>query len=171
MDKLPLDILKIIFEFLDFKSKIKLISTCTYMRQNLHIIDLYDIEIEYSEKLITKIFKYNIFKNVLYIVGKYGIGQNFIKTLNLYELDVNDNKKIRDISFMKNLKKLNASDNCGIDQNGIIGLDLIELHVSGNNKIKNISFMKNLKKLNAYGKCGIDQNSIKGLKLIEFNFN
>ena len=52
---------------------------------------------------------------------------------------------------MKNLKILNASDNCGIDQNGINNLDLIELNVDDNSKINNVNFMKNLKILNAYG--------------------
>jgi hypothetical protein len=44
-------------------------------------------------------------------------GQGIIG-LDLIELDVSWNKKITNVSFMKNLKKLYADGNCGIDQNG-----------------------------------------------------
>ena len=150
MDKLPLDILKIIFDLLDFKSKIKLISTCTYMRQNLYIIDLYDIGIEYSKKLTTKILKYNIFKNVV-------------------SLNVSYNNKIKDVSFMNNLKYLNASMYSKVNQNGIKGLDLIELNINNNKNIVNVTFMKGLKILHATSNCGIKQSGIKGLDLTELD--
>ena len=57
---IPLDIWRIIFDILDFKSKIKLISTCKYLRQNLYIVDLWNIEEKYLEKLTTIILKYYI---------------------------------------------------------------------------------------------------------------
>jgi hypothetical protein len=41
-----------------------------------------------------------------------------IDGLDLIELNVADNKKITNVSFMKNLKILNARSMCGIDQNG-----------------------------------------------------
>ena len=147
---IPLDIWRIIFDILDFKSKIKLISTCKFLRQNLYIVDLYNIEKKYLEKLTTRILKYYIFRNVV-------------------SLDASDNNKINDVSFMKNLKKLNASDECGIDQNGIKELDLFELNANYNIKIKDVSFMKNLKILYANGMCGINQNGIKELDLIELH--
>src|SRR5438309_1323301 len=62
---------------------------------------------------------------------------------------------LTNLSFMKNLKILNAGGYCEIDQNGIDGLDLIELDVGYNLRIANVSFMKNLKKLSANGyDCG-----------------
>ena len=64
---LPLDIWKIIFNFLSFKSKIRLISTCKYFRQNLHVVDLYYIKKKYLHKLSTSVLKYSIFKNVLWL--------------------------------------------------------------------------------------------------------
>jgi hypothetical protein len=81
-----------------------------------------------------------------------------IDGLDLRELVVNFNEKITNVSFMKNLKKLDASFNCGIDQNGVDKLDLMELNIAGNKKITNVSFMKNLKKINASFNCGIDQD-------------
>jgi hypothetical protein len=90
-----------------------------------------------------------------------------INGLDLIELNVCDNKKIISISFMKNLKVLNASYDCGINQNGIDGLELVELNVDSNFTIENVSFMKTLKILNAESECGIDQNGIAGLDLIE----
>ena len=49
--------------------------------------------------------------------------------------------KKKNVSFMNNLQKLNAADDCGIDQNGINGLNLIELNASNNKKINNVSFV------------------------------
>ena len=79
----------------------------------------------------------------------------FIKYLN-----ASNNPKIKDVSWLKNLKKLGASGDCGINQLGINGLDLIKLDASNNPKIKNVSWMKNLKKLGASGDCGINQLGI-----------
>ena len=114
MYKIPLDIWNIIFDLLDFKSKMNLISTCKYLRQNLHIIDLCNIDRKYLYKLTTNILRYKIFKNVSYI-----------------DLSLAHNK-IKNISFMKNLKKViacnydNTSANYGIKQRSIRDLDLIE---------------------------------------------
>ena len=83
-----------------------------------------------------------------------------INKLNLIKLYIGYNDKIIDISFMKNLKYLNARGKCGIDQNSIEGLDLIELDVDNNDKIKYIPYMKNLKILSIRNNCGIDQNGI-----------
>ena len=47
-----------------------------------------------------------------------------IEGLNLIKLNVCNNSKIKDVSFMNNLKKL--VDSCRIDQIGIKGLNLIE---------------------------------------------
>ena len=193
MNNLFLDIWKIIFNFLDFKSKIRLISTCRYSRQNLYITDLYNINKKYLYKLNTPILQYYIFRNVIWLNASFNnnitnisfmknlkklnlhgynnINQDGIMGLDLIELYVDNHDKIKDVSFMKNLKILHASGNCGIDQNGIIGLDLIELDISYNYKIKDISFMKNLKKLNIRGKCEIYQDNIKNLDLIELDIS
>ena len=90
--------------------------------------------------------------------------------LNLYELCAVDNKYITDVSFMKNLRKLNANGLfCGIDQNGIAGLDLTELNISDNTNITDISFMKNLHTLRVSKSlarlCEINQAGITGLNL------
>ena len=128
---LLLDILKIIFNNLDFKSQINIISSCNYFRNHLYITDLYDIEKKYLDNLTTEILKYSIFSHVI-------------------ELNVGNNNKITNVSFMTSLKKLNAWVNCEIGQKSIIGLNKFKLVASDNNKITNVSFMTSFKKLNAW---------------------
>ena len=70
------------------------------------------------------------------------IDQNGILKLDLEELDAYDNTKIYDVSFMKNLKILNAGGNCIIGQDSISNLNLIQLNVCNNPKIINVTFMK-----------------------------
>jgi hypothetical protein len=48
------------------------------------------------------------------------IDQKCIDGLDLIELNVYGNEKIINVSFMKNLKILNADYHCGINQNGRI---------------------------------------------------
>ena len=123
---LPLDILKIIFNYLDLENQINMISSCNYFRNHLFITDLYNIEIKYLDNLTTEILKYSIFSHIV-------------------NLDAGYNNKITNVSFMTSLKKLNASGDCGIGQNGIIGLNLVDLVAGGNNKITDVSFMTSLK--------------------------
>jgi hypothetical protein len=79
--------------------------------------------------------------------------------LNLVELRVNNDKKLFNVSFMKNLKILHANgSDCGINQNGINGLNLVELRINYNSKIFDVSFMKKLKILDAGCNHNIDQN-------------
>ena len=123
---LPLDILKIIFNYLDLENQINMISSCNYFRNHLFITYLYNIERKYLDNLTTDILKYSIFSHVV-------------------NLDTGYNNKITNVSFMTSLKKLDARDNCGIGQNGIIGLNLVQLVAGYNNKITNVSFMTSLK--------------------------
>jgi hypothetical protein len=76
---------------------------------------------------------------------------------NITSLNANYNGSISDVSFIKTLKILYAS-NCNIEQKGIRGLDLIRLNINRNKKITNVSFMKNLKILHAGFDCSIEQN-------------
>ena len=134
-----MDVLKIIFNYLEFKSQIAMISVCTYYRSNLTITNLYDIDEKYLKMLTTGILSYPIFKYVT-------------------DLNASNNKKITNVSFMKSLKKLSAYGfDCGITQNGIKGLKLVELNTNNNKKITNVSFMKSLKKLDVWNNSGIDQ--------------
>ena len=99
-------------------------------------------------------------------------------------MNADNNSKINNVSFIKNLQILYACANCGIDQNGINGLNLISLNADENEKINDASFMKNLREctstlsqsvartlqiLVAGGNCGIKQNGIAGLNLIELD--
>ena len=186
---LSLDIFKIIFNNLDFKSQMNMISSRNYFRNHLFITDLYNIERKYLDNLTTEILKYSIFSHVIELnVGNNNkitnvsfmtslkklnawvnceIGQKSIIGLNKFKLVAGYNNKITNVSFMASLKILNAWGDCGIGQNGIIGLNLVELDVGGNNKITNVSFMTSLKKLDAGGDGGIDQNGIIGLNLVQ----
>ncbi len=149
-NKIPLEIWKIITKLLafDIKSLLNLKSCNKFFNDNFLITNLFDIGDKFKKLLTTDILSQN-------------------KYINVVELDVSDNPKITNVSYMKKLKKLNAGGNsCGIDQKGIEGLELVELNVSYNPKITNVSFMKNLKKLNASG-SEIDQKGIEGLELVE----
>ena len=143
---IPLDIFKEIFELCDFLTKIRFRQICKYSYENLHMIDLYNIEKKYLKRLSKNILKKH----------------RFIKYLNvIYNLD------IKHISWMKNLKELYASGNCGIDQKGIKGLNLIKLNVHDNSKIKKVSFMTSLKKLYASGNCGIERIGFNQIGCVE----
>ena len=67
---LPLDILRIIFNGLDFKSQMNMISSCNYFRNHLYITDLYSINRKYLDNLTTEILKYSIFSHVIKLVEK-----------------------------------------------------------------------------------------------------
>ena len=112
----PLEIWYQILNYLNLKSQINLVSTNVYLKDNLRITDLYNINKNLLAKLSDQIFGHKMFSYVT-------------------QFNTCDNNKITDVSFMTNLRKLNASGNCGIDQSGINGLNLVELNASRNNKI------------------------------------
>ena len=62
--EIPLDVWKIIFNYLDFRSRINIILACFYFRNNLFIINLYHIDPKYLTILSTTILKYPIFRYV-----------------------------------------------------------------------------------------------------------
>ena len=136
-----------IIKYLELRSIIRLMSICCFFHNNLYIVDLYHIDNALKGKLSDDILRQHKFRNLKY-------------------LNANDNKKIKDVSWIKTLQILNASCNCGIDQKGIEGLNLIELNAWNNKKIKDVSWIKSLQKLNAGGSCEIDQKGIEGLNLI-----
>src|SRR6185312_10005428 len=107
MNIVPIDIINLIFDLLDLKSQINFHSINKFCNSNLFIRDLYNIN-KYSYILTNKILSQRKFESV--------------NKLYLYA-----DKKVSDISFMKNLTKLNIGGNCGVDQKGIEGLNLVEL--------------------------------------------
>src|SRR5438067_393378 len=66
------DIWKIIFDLLDFKSQINLLSTCRFFYWTLKIIDLYNIDEIYIHKLTNQIIEQNKYKYLkkLNVVGE-----------------------------------------------------------------------------------------------------
>jgi hypothetical protein len=78
-----------------------------------------------------------------------------------------DNSTTTDVSWMTNLKVLNAGGSCGITQTGITGLNLVQLYAHDNSTITDVSWMTNLKVLNAGGYCGITQTGIVGLNSVK----
>ena len=160
---IPLEIWYQILNYLNLKSQINLILTHIYLRDNLWITDLYNIDEKLLIKLDDQILGHKMFSHVT-------------------RLNARDNKKITNVSLMTNLKILYACGNCGINQSGINGLNLVELCTSDNSKITDVkllacnqlsagavSFMTNLEILYAYGNCGIDQTGINRLNLVELS--
>ena len=125
---IPLEIWDMIFDLLNLKTQISLISTCHYFRDNLKITDLYYLKNDTKNKK-------NILKKLTTDILKLPI------FLNTKWLNAVDNKKINNVSFMTNLKILNAYSYSfdTIDQNGIKGLNLVELDARYNKKITNLT--------------------------------
>lgn len=106
----------------------------------------------------------NITSRNLYVCGKNEIQVKNNKSVDLTELYIPHNTYITDISFMTNLKILNANSSV-IRQMGIRGLNLIKLNISYNDYITDVSFMTNLKKLIARGSSALTSKGIKKLQL------
>ena len=93
---IPLEIWHMIFDLLNFKTQISLISTCHYFRNSLIITDLYYLKND-------TINKHKIFINLTTDILKMPMFAN-IKWLNAEQ-----SRDIRDVSFMTNLTKLMAT--------------------------------------------------------------
>ncbi len=150
MEKIGCDVWKIIFNYLDLKSQIYLISTCHFFRKNLFITDLMNADVKLLKKLNTSVLRYSIFSGVV-------------------SLNAESNKNIIDVTFMTTLQELDASNDCGIGQQGIQGLYLTKLKTNDNPKITNIASMTTLRELDAGWKCGINQQGIQGLQLVKLD--
>lgn len=151
MDKLPLDIIYLISNNLFFIDKVHLKRISKTIYYKFEITDFCNLGFNLSRKLSTMILR---------------------KYPNITKLDASLASEINDISFLKNLMELDASNTtglCQIDQNMIKSLNLISLNVRHNTKINDVSHMNKLRKLDASGISNIDQNGINGLNLIKLN--
>src|SRR5439155_2776860 len=112
MESLYLDLLKLIFNKLDFLSQIRFRQICKFYYNNLQIIDLYNIDYKYRILLNDKILK----------------NYSYTEYLNASHME-----NIKNINHMKNLKILDCGWNFSISDKDIIDLNLIELNISNNN--------------------------------------
>ena len=87
-----------IFEQLNFLSKLSFVFISRNTKDNFYITDLHDIDNKYLKRLNNDILKNDIFR---------------------FAAKLKANNKIINVSFMTNLKKLDAFGNYGIDQDGI----------------------------------------------------
>jgi hypothetical protein len=161
LDELVSDIIKIIYDQLDFVCQV-----------NLRLVSMY-----FAKYPIT-----NLFDNV---PNKYNLTDTILTSYPfITKLNINYNTRITDINHLTNLQILSAWYDCGIDLNGIkllndhkinniciMGLtNLTELNIIGNEKITNINHLINLRTLNAGWQCGLDNIGIMGLtNLTELN--
>jgi flagellin-specific chaperone FliS len=147
MNKLNLDVIYLIFEFLDFLSKITFRGTTKYMYK-LEIHDFYNIEKKYLKLLNDEIL----------------LNYPYIKYLN-----ASGNRNITNVNHMgKSLIELNASGTfCGINNKGIKNLNLLKLYAYYNPKIYNVNHMENIIELDASYNCGISDEGIKNLKNLQ----
>ena len=119
---MDLDTLNIIFEFLDFISKIRFRQISKYFINNFYIHDFYGLDKIYLEKLTEKIL-------ISYPKIKY--------------LDIMENKSIQNINFLSNLYRLAISDKF---QNQFDNYNLRELNIC-NYIITNLKYFTKLDKL------------------------
>jgi hypothetical protein len=167
MNKLNLDIIYLIFGFLDFLSKIRFRSISKYMYK-LQIHDFYNISNKYLKLLDDKILLNYPFITYLNAFNNLKITNKGIEHLNLIKLNAAYNPNITNINHMANyITELDASGEfCGITDKGIANLkNLIKLNAFDNSQITNINHMNKLVELCASGEfCGISNAGIKELK-------
>ena len=96
---LPLEIWQKIHDNLDFKSKCLMSLSCGLFRNGLMIYDLFDIDEKYLKRLNDEVLKYPMFERVKRLNANYEtvITQEGIAGLDLYELNVWGNKKIKSV--------------------------------------------------------------------------
>jgi hypothetical protein len=140
------DIQNYIFNMLDLKAQIYFTQTCKEFNK-FNITNFWDIS--YSS-----IFTEEILKKYPYIIK-----------LNLF-----DNKKVKNINFLKNVIKLNIGGFCIIEDDGIKDLiHLEELNMSCNHKITNLDNKHKIKVLDISGISNISKSHIKHLNLTSIN--
>ena len=187
-----IDIIKEIFNNLNLKYQIYITQCNKYFNNNLHIIDLYNIDKKYIDKLNDDILqnyknftKLNIKNNakvkyishlsnlkILKCSGYFSkISDEDILNLNLFNLNYNKNRNINKFNHMKNLVHLSCRYN-NISDDHLIGLNLKSLDMFGSNVLINLNQFTNLKKLN----CGrnpydYDLKSLNLKMLAAYNAN
>jgi len=127
-DNLPNDVNIKIFYYLDgdIQTQLNFRSINKWCYNNLHIVDLYNIDYNYNIKLNDEILKK--YKHVKYLSTEFGNItneglQNLIPILE--QLDASDDSQLSDII----IKKLNICSNKKITDYGIRNLDLKILQI------------------------------------------
>lgn len=108
MQHLPLEIIQMIVNKCDFLSKIKLSRINRYFNENTQIHDLIMKSHIYHHNFTDEILQQIKFRNLKILYACNIFTQKGISKLNLLELRVYNNKKIKDVTFMKNLKVLDV---------------------------------------------------------------
>lgn len=150
---LPLEILHIIFSYLNLLDQINFRDTCKLFRK-FDIIDFWNLG--------NTIKSYQITNNIL---SKYPK----IKYLNLY-----DNNMVYDINFLKDIEILNIGGLCTISDKDISNVNkLIFLCAENNFRIKNLKNKNKIRYLIASGSCNISDDDISHLDLyyLDSKFN
>jgi len=182
----PIELYRLILEYADFLTQIRLRCVCKLFHQRLEIHDFYSIDEKYSKCLSDEILytypfitKLNAGYNmkitdvnhltkleVLNAVGQFcGIDNAGITNLDLRELNIDCNQKITKINHMTNLNTLVIrSHSCAIES--FSNLNLKELH-AGFAYVPDISHMTKLEILSAHGSSWINDEQIKNLNLIK----
>jgi len=158
-----------IFEFLhgDIVSQLNIKSSCK-MLNTFEIIDLYEIDYKYKNKLNDKILSKFKFVKYLDASENKNITDNGIMHLNLHTLNVESNSNITNngIKHM-NLHTLYMADNIGITDAGIQHMNIYILYIGCTNITDTgIQYMTNVFWLNASGNNKITNYGIRKMNLI-----
>lgn len=192
------EIWKIIFNLLDLRSQIRVLSVSKFFENNLYIEDLFTDATTRINLINDDILSQPKFRNVIklditynYLVSdishltqlkvlhaKYNpefVFDAFDK-LNLTELSTSNLNNFKfNISHMKSLKTLRIHKNeyrgklDSVDQNIIDKLDLEELHIPYTSNIYSLAHFTNLRILTATGHSSITQECIKHLNLMRLD--
>ena len=136
---MDLDILNLIFDLLDFISKIRIRQISKYFLNNFQISDFYGLDKMYLEKLTEQIL----------------ISHPKIKYLNIAETD-----SVQNINFLSDLRVLSISKKF---KNQFCNYNLRELQIY-NYQITNLKYFTKLEKLNLFN---ISTPNLNGLNLRE----
>lgn len=153
MDIIPIEIVQHITDYCDCRTTVQIISSCKTFRQDIYIKYMYNISWNTRRRLNDYILTQNMFRNLI-------------------QLDIRDNERIINVSYLTMLKKLDVR-NSKLTQDSIKGLKLEEIDVSVMSTIRDVSSMSGTLKVlrcqNGFHICGITQECINKLHLTELH--
>jgi len=170
MDKLPKEIIHYIFDYLEFYPRIRLSSTCRFMREQWYkhdhneIFDINYVDHKHTIKAIQTIGKY-----VKCYIRSWNEFNTYDLSLykNAYTLDLSYSR-IYDVSLLNNVHTLIVT---GTNIDDISMLNNVQiLNITGCKHIANIPKLKNLRRLIMRFTNITDLSNLDGLNLLDISY-
>jgi len=161
MEFLPLEILQMIFEYLDFKNKIILKLVCNYFYRGLVIYDLYNIDNIYLARLTDEIIK--SYPYLKYLDASYNSKITGITVPStLIKLNITNNQYFVNLTNLTELTELRAGFCFGLKNQSIEKcLKLEYLYLRSTPNVTSIRHLTKLKFLDISGASGVGNEELK----------